>query len=485
MNWWEEMFVKGLKVQSFLVMLVVGITSPTMAASFNCDKAQSKVEKLICSDAELSSIDNNLAKAYKDALAKRNSVEMEKLKSSQKYWLKHTRNVCDDLLCLKQAYSIRLSELVGSNSSLPSLSTTSSNQNEDFCKSVEKIISSKEAIKATASRQVTMDEAAVLKSSGLAFFDLPSDYSSGIEVIDIDNDGKQEVFAFDISGTGRYATMAAFDLPAGKNKSKPVHELFSGDAGVLSDPYFIRYGDKNYLVTSGDDGTGRIVSEVKRTGKTFSQILRCVSEVKTKVVSACESPACKALANRVTKNAKNEFTAEVWPHKYFAPFGLEVFAHNNPIPIDYDNSGTNRYLWKLGRKGYVYENLYWSWIGEGTKTAAPSCARPASDDGEPRDVIPGKKHDNLRRIIKQHEVLLRNNKILKPSETLPKDGEFFFLKYARTTYWVWGTGEEAAWGNSMHIILAKSGKSDYMGSVTINRSEALAACKKDCVRKIE
>lgn len=75
------------------------------AASFNCAKASSKVEKLICADAELGKLDQDLAEIYKEALAKVPAVKAE-----QRAWLA-ARNQCKDTACLKTAYNDRLLEL--------------------------------------------------------------------------------------------------------------------------------------------------------------------------------------------------------------------------------------------------------------------------------------------------------------------------------------------------------------------------------------
>jgi len=80
------------------------------AASFPCNKAQSRIEKSICADAELSRLDDLLGSFYQGAqqhLAQGASC----LQSDQKQWLKTTRNVCADNACLKKVYLDRLGEL--------------------------------------------------------------------------------------------------------------------------------------------------------------------------------------------------------------------------------------------------------------------------------------------------------------------------------------------------------------------------------------
>jgi uncharacterized protein len=83
------------------------------AASFDCTKAATKTEKLICADEKLSALDEQLATAYKTA--SETVTDKNALKAQQKKWLKQKRNVCSDVACLSQAYQARISALTASN----------------------------------------------------------------------------------------------------------------------------------------------------------------------------------------------------------------------------------------------------------------------------------------------------------------------------------------------------------------------------------
>src|SRR4051794_20306614 len=76
------------------------------AASFNCAKASIHVEKIICSDAELSKLDDSLGRLFSFLPDGGNSVVI-----NQKKWLRETRNACNDSQCLKTVYSARITEL--------------------------------------------------------------------------------------------------------------------------------------------------------------------------------------------------------------------------------------------------------------------------------------------------------------------------------------------------------------------------------------
>lgn len=86
---------------------IVYMTS-AQAASFDCAKASTKVEQLICIDATLSKLDEELSAAYKAVL--RDQKQAVATRQAQKQWLKD-RNDCVDAVCVKRAYETRLSSL--------------------------------------------------------------------------------------------------------------------------------------------------------------------------------------------------------------------------------------------------------------------------------------------------------------------------------------------------------------------------------------
>jgi uncharacterized protein len=90
----------------FLVLLTVGTVA---AASFDCNKAKSEVEKLLCGDDELSKLDESLNRAYMESL-KRTDVREQMIKS-QRQWLKRVRNACQTAECLRKVYETRIKEL--------------------------------------------------------------------------------------------------------------------------------------------------------------------------------------------------------------------------------------------------------------------------------------------------------------------------------------------------------------------------------------
>lgn len=97
-----------------LVCFTLGLVftiNKAQGASFDCRGAKTDVEKLICSDKELSDLDATLAQTYRQM---RVSVrDPEKIIMDQKRWLKSVRNNCTSVACLISAYQERIRVLNG------------------------------------------------------------------------------------------------------------------------------------------------------------------------------------------------------------------------------------------------------------------------------------------------------------------------------------------------------------------------------------
>lgn len=99
-------------IGAFAVLLVACtmISSPVVAASFACEKAASRVEKMICADPDLSQLDEHLGRYY--AAARTTLAHADAcLAVDQRNWLRTSRNACKDVACLKQKYLKRLAAL--------------------------------------------------------------------------------------------------------------------------------------------------------------------------------------------------------------------------------------------------------------------------------------------------------------------------------------------------------------------------------------
>lgn len=99
-------FLPDFIVSAFLLL----ISALASAASFPCDKAKSIIEKTICSQPELSDLDEYLGRYY---WAARESLKHADacMVSEQRAWLKTVRDACQDAACLKRVYLNRLAQL--------------------------------------------------------------------------------------------------------------------------------------------------------------------------------------------------------------------------------------------------------------------------------------------------------------------------------------------------------------------------------------
>lgn len=90
-----------------VVLACSALAMPLAAASFDCGKAATAVEKAICANPRLSRLDDELAASYREAMTV--TVDPRGLKSSQGTWLREVRDACEaEFDCLEQAMLARL-----------------------------------------------------------------------------------------------------------------------------------------------------------------------------------------------------------------------------------------------------------------------------------------------------------------------------------------------------------------------------------------
>ena len=92
-----------------LVLMGFIFAPPALAASFDCTRAATAVEKLICADAQLSRSDEALAASYASAL--KQTADPAALRKTQREWIGAARDRCADAECLRAAYAARIAEL--------------------------------------------------------------------------------------------------------------------------------------------------------------------------------------------------------------------------------------------------------------------------------------------------------------------------------------------------------------------------------------
>jgi uncharacterized protein len=101
-----------IQLKTFILVCVSAMTvtfvAQSHAASFDCAKAATLVENVICTDSEISAQDDALLVAYRQALT--NAGKTDALKHDQQRWLKK-RNLCKNKTCLQQLYEQRIKVL--------------------------------------------------------------------------------------------------------------------------------------------------------------------------------------------------------------------------------------------------------------------------------------------------------------------------------------------------------------------------------------
>jgi uncharacterized protein YecT (DUF1311 family) len=108
---------------------------PTHAASFDCAKAGTKVEHIICDNPEISKLDDEMVAAYKAALS--NKARASITRQEQRQWLKE-RNKCNDKKCLQYMYKPRISALEYINRVRSSKYTMRNGEGRPLCEQILK-----------------------------------------------------------------------------------------------------------------------------------------------------------------------------------------------------------------------------------------------------------------------------------------------------------------------------------------------------------
>lgn len=95
----------------YLLVMIAALLggTPLAAASFDCAKASTFIEKEICRNPELSLLDEELSRWYREALA--SVYSQDELRDEQRKWISEVRDRCTDADCLEGAYLNRVNEL--------------------------------------------------------------------------------------------------------------------------------------------------------------------------------------------------------------------------------------------------------------------------------------------------------------------------------------------------------------------------------------
>lgn len=98
-------------MKPFALFAMLSMIGAAHAASFDCDKAGTFVEKEICTNLVLSRLDDALGENYTLMMASDIGADTRAAqKAEQKAWLGR-RNRCTEYACIENAYRTRIDEL--------------------------------------------------------------------------------------------------------------------------------------------------------------------------------------------------------------------------------------------------------------------------------------------------------------------------------------------------------------------------------------
>ena len=144
-------------MKNFIVMSILLITSNLYSSekiqpSFDCSKAKTRVEKLVCPDEVISTLDRDMQKAYDLMMGKYDLAYMneeakeeikpylEKLKQSQIEWVKHRDKYCNTekdkeefRRCVLNEYYYRIKSIVPRYDRRTGFSINDKNSTNDLC----------------------------------------------------------------------------------------------------------------------------------------------------------------------------------------------------------------------------------------------------------------------------------------------------------------------------------------------------------------
>jgi uncharacterized protein len=100
---------KNLDADYLDIAVALGLTATAHTASFDCARASTSIEKMICSDKQASHLDFWVASYYRSAVQL--SEQPDQLKAEQRAWLATQRNKCADVKCLRRSYEKRFEAL--------------------------------------------------------------------------------------------------------------------------------------------------------------------------------------------------------------------------------------------------------------------------------------------------------------------------------------------------------------------------------------
>ncbi len=211
-------------------IITVAFVNSSGAASFDCAKARNKIEKAICSDDNLSNLDEYLGRYYGGA-AETLKDGVACLKSDQRTWVKTKRDACGPkVACLTSVYLGRLAMLDGLQPGVTALKNVELPRVPTLITAIP-----------PAADSVAAKPGKSMRASGKLVYETKDIYNQGYAVKPDGGKPKAFIFDMDFGSSPTHDTVQALTAQA-DNSRYEVHGSLSMEGGETGfDPNQCRY----------------------------------------------------------------------------------------------------------------------------------------------------------------------------------------------------------------------------------------------------
>jgi len=106
----KQALIRWIKAAAPVLSLLMALPGVGAAASFDCSKAGTRIEKMVCANPELSGLDERLNDIYQKTV-KRSAGQAKDLQQAEQRWMSAERDKCRNAACLSAVYKKRITEL--------------------------------------------------------------------------------------------------------------------------------------------------------------------------------------------------------------------------------------------------------------------------------------------------------------------------------------------------------------------------------------
>jgi len=309
-----------------LLSTMLFVAANAYSASFDCKKASTRIENLICEDLPLSQLDNQMSNAYVNLKEELKPEAVEALIKEQRNWLRSREKICvdkDDVACiisLTDAYRHRIAEISEKIESDP---LPSVREVHELCEMIAN---------ASPARRAELD----LRT----------------ESVDINNDGSRDTVKNCLSGT--------MNIPCREYRSQDGNLLEIKTVGFEWKDYWtyglatLEWKGKIYNLHSYDDFFQKpaYISFINSDNK---ERVVCEFDVKQTFIAspASDNADLKSFCSFLANDPLDRFNSALIDKPLNTPVNLCPSCNSDTYLVksgylDYDNDGAVNYLIEFG-----------------------------------------------------------------------------------------------------------------------------------------